>query len=403
MHFVGYDDDTGKFDHAAFVQHLEEMANELRKDEGVDVVILLLHGGHPEDTWLVQNLPPQTVDIVVASHTHQVYVERVTSQQSNNQHDLVYRGLHRFFKPETEAPTIITQSGSYGQMFGELKFSWNRDASLENQLQLLHHEKHYISKETDKDPAVEAMIQHWSRLIPMTADTGGFQADDVLFDSNNATVMSDNAPTCGMNKLQMTHFICQAMLETISTLVSLEECFSPHDPHSASLITIDDTATTYYVFPPGAVRGYWPCDNATQRVVIRYDDLFRILSTTERFPVVVFYLPAWTVRLLNAVMQLWGWISTPDKTLLFSRKTDNTYSKHKLLLVRVITNTFLAPYFWKGAMMLPGFLQSWLHPRDEQGKAIALSDLDNCILRDRQGKVIHEVPAIASYLQSRMG
>jgi hypothetical protein len=48
------------------------------------------------------------------------------------------------------------ESGCYGQMFGELKFSWTR----EDGLQLVHHEKHDVCDETIRGKTVA-----WSQRV----------------------------------------------------------------------------------------------------------------------------------------------------------------------------------------------------------------------------------------------
>ena len=92
--FVGFDDEKDRMELDSLRDHLQEKVAALKK-ERADFVVLLLHGGSPEDEALAMD----GVDLIVAGHTHEPY-----------------------FTPKKVGQTWIVQAGAYGEFLGKIEF-----------------------------------------------------------------------------------------------------------------------------------------------------------------------------------------------------------------------------------------------------------------------------------------
>jgi len=72
--FGAFNDVTNKELWSEWVKETKESVQKLRMEFGVDVVVLLLHGGHPEDIYLQERIPD--IDVIIAGHTLEHYGEK---------------------------------------------------------------------------------------------------------------------------------------------------------------------------------------------------------------------------------------------------------------------------------------------------------------------------------------
>lgn len=103
--FIGFNDKKSKKSLSDLTDFLRDKITEIRKTNKVDVIIALMHGGHPEDIEILEELPE--INLLIAGHTHQVYS-----------------------KPITVGKAILVQAGSFGRFLGKLKLRWTK-GSLE--------------------------------------------------------------------------------------------------------------------------------------------------------------------------------------------------------------------------------------------------------------------------------
>lgn len=90
--FIGMNDLSGAIEIDALVNSIQKQVTEAREN-GADVVILLLHGGSPEDTALAGGV--RGLDVIISGHTHQRYLKKVGA-------------------------TILSQAGYFGRYLGRL-------------------------------------------------------------------------------------------------------------------------------------------------------------------------------------------------------------------------------------------------------------------------------------------
>lgn len=112
--FLGYQDARSKEQLSELIEFLRSQARQLRTQDQVDLVVLAIHAGDPEDRQLAEALSPQNasvstsregaIDIIVGGHAHEAY-----------------------FKPKRYKNTWVVQAGCYGKYLGELNLSLTWD------------------------------------------------------------------------------------------------------------------------------------------------------------------------------------------------------------------------------------------------------------------------------------
>lgn len=95
--FVGFDDQRTALDTSAFHDLVKEQVVELKNGFGCDLIMVLFHGGNPEDLELARAVPE--IDLLIAGHTHERYLRQ-------------------------QGKTIIAQIGWGGSWLGGLELSW---------------------------------------------------------------------------------------------------------------------------------------------------------------------------------------------------------------------------------------------------------------------------------------
>ena len=151
--FVGFHDGESREKEQELIAHLQKTIDLLKKEYGVEVVVLTIHGGEPEDTALARGLVG--LDIIIAGHTHQVY-----------------RQLRR------ENGVFIAQAGFGGRNLGRLDFQYNgalkfigdpSDVTID------------IQDSVPVDPEMMAKIETWEQGLDSYGGTLGYQPDETIF------------------------------------------------------------------------------------------------------------------------------------------------------------------------------------------------------------------------------
>jgi|GEM_PF-784241 len=179
--------------------HLAGYVNDLRNNQGCDVVILAAHIGHsaivdPTAPLLVDNASAKVPEIVVSGHWH-TWADTVWQPEMLN-----YK-------------TIFTESASYMKYIGELKVT-DAGAYVES--------AQHVIRDADitPDPDVRTFVNGLITQYNATADAGnppkphvydvvGYTADNLLLDNTMKWWSADEYPWSGNNTAGQ--WICDAM------------------------------------------------------------------------------------------------------------------------------------------------------------------------------------------------
>tara|TARA_R110000868_G_scaffold80095_9_gene227890 strand:+ start:10645 stop:12303 length:1659 start_codon:yes stop_codon:yes gene_type:complete len=152
IRFVGFEDSTSK---AKWSELEELLANEIQKlKKQAQVVILVMHGGNPEDERLASNL--KDVDFIIAGHTHRVYGHTVSG-------------------------VPISQAGDFGSHLGSIDLSYSLK---EKKLRVLSPEADWIQpifSNGAKDPEFEKRIDHFKKLAKLRFGARVANFEQILF------------------------------------------------------------------------------------------------------------------------------------------------------------------------------------------------------------------------------
>lgn len=122
------------------VEAIAPLAARLRRDERVDLVVLLSHLGLPQDLKLLGMTPG--IDVCLSGHTH-----------------------HRLFSPMRVGGTLVIQSGSHGSFLGRLDLTVER-----GRVTAYRHELVEVSADIAPDPAMDEAVRE--ALKPFQEETG---------------------------------------------------------------------------------------------------------------------------------------------------------------------------------------------------------------------------------------
>lgn len=135
--FVGFDDERMSEQWNDFANLTQKKVHFLKEEKGVDIIIVVMHGGHPEDEQLAKDV--NGIDVIIAGHTHKAY-KKVLNING----------------------TWISQSGSFGENLGKLVFKKTEDGLL-----LQNNGKHLvpITNKIERDQYWEEKIKSYQELI----------------------------------------------------------------------------------------------------------------------------------------------------------------------------------------------------------------------------------------------
>jgi len=152
VRFRGFEDENSKRDLKSLIHFLKPVLRDLKKLENVDVIIGLLHGGHPEDRELLEALPE--INLLVAGHTHQVYP-----------------------RPIRVGKSLLVQAGSFGKYLGKLSLNWDGD-----QLNVINPDTIIeIDDRVPVDPEMYQKIQAYKEKLEPFLEGTGFRYNSPIF------------------------------------------------------------------------------------------------------------------------------------------------------------------------------------------------------------------------------
>ena len=150
VQFVGFDDKTTKADEKAFHAFVQSKVDLLRREQQCHIVVVLLHGGTPEDENLAGAV--KGIDLIVAGHTHQAYNRKVGN-------------------------TLIAQAGHGGANLGVLDLEYNGSG-----LRLLNQGNSTIAIDDSipADPEVLAWLKKTTREVDRLIRPSGFAVNEPI-------------------------------------------------------------------------------------------------------------------------------------------------------------------------------------------------------------------------------
>lgn len=95
---------------------MQEEINKM-KEQGVDKIIVLSHGGNKADVQLAQSV--EGIDVIIGGHSHNLVKG-------------IEEGKNLFYSKKTGEPTIITQAGKDGKYFGVLNLEFDEKGVIKS-------------------------------------------------------------------------------------------------------------------------------------------------------------------------------------------------------------------------------------------------------------------------------
>ncbi|KAL9643263.1 hypothetical protein ABK040_014719 [Willaertia magna] len=194
FHFKGFNDTNREIEMNHYVNHIYRLAKELKEEKGCQVVVVMSHSGEPEDEELAMLLLKKednhVVDIMLSSHTHNVYFKKIVTKRKKN---------------KTQQSTIyIHQAGPYGINLGVLQFEFD---FIRNQLNLLN-EKVKVPKTIVGVDSINSKDFERDHLGQINPSTSLFQTTGICFDCiSNTTLLPVRIPITGEIPLNNYYFM----------------------------------------------------------------------------------------------------------------------------------------------------------------------------------------------------
>lgn len=336
LEFVGYVDSKSKADPKAFHRLAQERVNELRQEIGCSLVVVLLHGGSPEDEELAKKVAG--IDIIISGHTHAAYIKRVGS-------------------------TIIAQAGHGGANLGVL------DLELSGNGVRLLNEKNprvAINDTIPAEPDVLAWLTQASTEVNRLIEQSGFTVDKQVCN------ITRNRPKALFpdNKAQV--YTASRILSAVNRRL--------------------DKPVDIFLATNGLVRSEYRMANG-KPTPYAFSDIFKFSSLgfaadgSPGAPVVIYSLSRTEVKILFEILH---WLSekspvygpvvsdnvsykiNPKGIPLASKISDLRLNGKSLLhwpkRIRIASNQYFALNLFKIRNFTKGILR--ITPRDDEGKAL---------------------------------
>lgn len=333
--FIGFNDKRGKYEFNNFHSFVQKKVNKLKSDYGCQLVVVLLHGGAPEDENLAKKV--SGIDVILSGHSHRVYTKKVKS-------------------------TIIAQAGFGGANLGVLDFEYSSDG-----LKLINpkNTRMVIDDSVPVDKDMIPIIEEAEREVDWFIKADGFKMNDEICrvnkDLRKGRYPNDDAGI----------FVANALLRSVNSRIAtpVDVYFSSYGLIRSEFRTFSNKTTTY-----------------------TFSDIFRFspLGFDENgFPgasVVVFNLSKNEVKLLLEAMTFLS-KKTPSYEPAISSNLQYEYSTFDIPMfkltnlklngqpydkwpnrIRIATSRFFA----KNLLKITGYTKGLLRivPRDAKGIAI---------------------------------
>lgn len=338
VQFVGFNDQKAKADEKAFHSFVQGRVNFLRQEEKCNLVIVLIHGGTPEDDQLAGAVTG--INLIISGHTHEAYVRKAGN-------------------------TIIAQSGNYGANLGVLDFEYDGKG-----IRLINAERPRI-KIDDAVPAENSVLA-WLK-----------QAEDEVNRLIEPSGFSMNNPICEVTRDRLKNrfpdnaagvFTATTLLRAVNRRLEkpVDFYFSTYGLVRSEYLTVNGNPTPYAFSD-----------------IFKFSPLGFAADGSPGAPIVVFSLSRTETKVLLELMSMLSGKTPPYEPSV----SDNlTYKKNKLGVplvnglgnlklngktflrwpkrLRIATTLYFAQNLFKIRDLSKGIIR--ITPRDEEGKPITV-------------------------------
>jgi S-sulfosulfanyl-L-cysteine sulfohydrolase len=179
----------------------------LRKEERVDLIIVLSHLGFPQDVKLAEEI--QGIDVLLSSHTH-----------------------NRVFAAKQVGHTIIMQSGAHGSFVGRLDLEVQDKRLIDFRHQLL-----IVEESIPPDPTVEALVKEV--MAPYQEELGQVVGHTSTALNRNTTLEST-----------MDNLLLQSILDRTEAQIAFSNGWRYGAPIAPGPVSLNDLWNIIPVNPP---------------------------------------------------------------------------------------------------------------------------------------------------------
>ncbi|MBR6528171.1 MAG: bifunctional metallophosphatase/5'-nucleotidase [Lachnospiraceae bacterium] len=379
---VGYDSDdcapnSGMIleDPAVAAQRVvDEATAECVEKYGVEpLVIALSHsgtsGGQGEDVDLAQKV--NGIHVIVSGHTHTILEQPL---YVNN--------------------TYIVSCDEYGKNLGVIKMAYDMDGTAE----LINYELIPINEDVAEDPAMASLVEYYKGEVESNyLSKYGVSFDEVLlnnpyeFDSAGATASTAHESTLG-NLFSDAYKWAVEQTTGLNVDVALTAAGVIRETIPVGNVTVSDVfnAASLGVGTEGELIGVYITGADLMNAFEVDASVYPLMHSAQLFMSGAEYSFNTGRMIFNKV----------DHAML--RRNDGTLEaidKDKLYLV--VTGMYAGQMLGSVEETSMGLLT--ITPRDAQGNPIAVADLKNYVVHDKNGNPLKEWYAITSYLKQMGG
>ena len=348
-----------------------------KNEEGIDIIIALSHSGtdvdknRSEDEILAKNVPE--IDVIISGHSH-TYLD----------------------EPIAIGDTLIVSAGEYGKKIGDLSLQQDDQGRwIPVNYSLIP-----IDDSVTEDAEFTNIIEKFRDKRQEYLDLFGFSSYDQVL-AKNPISFTDQ-----------TSMFSENWEQPLGNLISDAYRYTVKEAEGANYVPV-----TASFIPLGVIRTSLPEGD------ISVEDVYSMLSLgigpdhISGYPLVSVYLTGAELKsvaeidasvspLMNVARLYWSGISSrfnPNR-MLFNRVVDvkivddngNLQELENDRLYRIVTGLYSARML--GAVEAQSFGLLKLKPKDAAGNLI--TDFDQAVLKDRNGKEIKEWFAVTEYLSS---
>jgi 2',3'-cyclic-nucleotide 2'-phosphodiesterase (5'-nucleotidase family) len=279
-HFYGYNDKTDSEKWDELVTWVQDEVYSLKSKDKVDIVVVLMHGGHPEDVNLANAV--QGIQVIIAGHTHELYPQ-----------------------PLVVNHTIIHQAGAFGDNLGVLDLTfdgWNVHLAHPNDPSSIK-----IDSARATDPHYLEMIAQYKQILgDRLGGYGNYAYSSFVFTSKKDFPYKlerfnplGQLVTQGI-AIRLNHVLTNGQVDQIDGICRRE--IQPPD-------VVDRNPVSLYFTAQALIRSDLEGDISTN---YQFSDIFRLLSIgydkgmNLGYPVVAFYVTQSEFYRLVSIFDLAG-------------------------------------------------------------------------------------------------
>lgn len=329
--FIGFNDEKSDKQIDELTDLLKTVTEKIKRENKLDVIIALLHGGNPEDVEILENVPD--INLLIAGHTHRVYP-----------------------KPIKVGDALLAQAGCFGQHLGKLKLKWDgKKLNILNKDTIID-----INDRLPVDKEMETAIESYKKELDKYLVDTGFAYDSFIFTSkqdyvrrkeslNELGVLVTSAVRDEINKTQTDPIdLYFTSLGLIRKDISKNHSYQLSDIFKIMAIGFDEDLEP----GPKVVSFYLNKKEVYQ--LINFMEVYGMMS------------PKFTPAFSNSLSYHNRWWGIPFLNKLGSLELNGEEYDEWPELIRVATSQFVAAYLPKVGAMSYGMLK--FVPKDKEGK-----------------------------------